>query len=224
LTNGDTFRYAGRELDSETGLYSYRARYFDPQVGRFISEDPIRFAGGINFYRYTGNNLIDYNDPFGLWTGQLGISGGVAGAGGSFGGAVSIVVDGQGNIGIALTYGFGLGQGVGGGIGVQGAVSNAVEITDLNGPFAALSATGGDGAIGSADYFHGPSPHGQVTGVGGTVGLGGGAFSSQQLTNTLVIPIGSLAHPPTSTGCHNIPGGGFGTSPMNDFVNRYGHR
>jgi RHS repeat-associated protein len=43
LTN--PFQYAGRELDSETGLYYMRARYFDPQAGRFLSEDPIETDG-----------------------------------------------------------------------------------------------------------------------------------------------------------------------------------
>src|SRR6266705_1931807 len=47
------FRYTGREFDTETGLYYYRARYYDSQLGRFISEDPIRHAGGIDFYAFT---------------------------------------------------------------------------------------------------------------------------------------------------------------------------
>ena len=52
---GDRFKYTGRELDSETGLYYYRARYYDPAMGRFISEDPIGFnAGDANIYRYVG--------------------------------------------------------------------------------------------------------------------------------------------------------------------------
>jgi RHS repeat-associated protein len=44
----------------------YRARYYDPSIGRFISEDPIRFKGGISFYRYVLNNPISLFDPFGL--------------------------------------------------------------------------------------------------------------------------------------------------------------
>src|SRR5437899_8257916 len=45
------FQYTGREADSETGLYYYRARYYDPSTGRFLSEDPMRYAGGnINCY------------------------------------------------------------------------------------------------------------------------------------------------------------------------------
>src|SRR5579859_118482 len=53
LTN--PFQYTGRELDSETMLYFMRARYFDPASGRFISEDPVTFLGGHNFYTYVGN-------------------------------------------------------------------------------------------------------------------------------------------------------------------------
>lgn len=58
--------FTGREWDPETGLYYHRARYHDPKVGRFISEDPIGFAGGINFYAYVGGNPVLFVDPFGL--------------------------------------------------------------------------------------------------------------------------------------------------------------
>jgi RHS repeat-associated protein len=72
LTN--PFQFSARESDSESGLYYYRARYYEPATGRFLSEDPIRFGGGTNFYTYTGNNPIIWNDPFGLdwirYTGQ----------------------------------------------------------------------------------------------------------------------------------------------------------
>ena len=59
------FQFTARENDAETGLYYYRARYYDPSVGRFLSEDPIQFKGGINFYAYVGNNAINYKDPSG---------------------------------------------------------------------------------------------------------------------------------------------------------------
>ena len=58
-------QYTGRENDG-TGLYYYRARVYDPAIGRFISEDPKRFAAGLNFYAYVGNNPINANDPSGL--------------------------------------------------------------------------------------------------------------------------------------------------------------
>ena len=64
LTN--SFRYAGREFDTETNMYYSRARYLDPSTGRFLSEDPIRYAGGsVNFYPYAGNDPVDYIDAFG---------------------------------------------------------------------------------------------------------------------------------------------------------------
>ena len=60
------FSYTGREYDVESGLYYYRARYFDAQTGRFLSEDPIGFLGGdFNLYRYVLNNPINFNDPKG---------------------------------------------------------------------------------------------------------------------------------------------------------------
>lgn len=60
------FAYTGRELDSETGQYYYRARYYDPATGRFINEDLIGFEGGdTNLYRYVGNSPTLYVDPSG---------------------------------------------------------------------------------------------------------------------------------------------------------------
>jgi RHS repeat-associated protein len=66
---------SGRENDGN-GLYYYRARFYNNQTGRFISEDPIGFAGlDTNFYRYVFNSPIGYNDPVGMWA-----FGGTAGA------------------------------------------------------------------------------------------------------------------------------------------------
>ncbi len=63
LTN--PFQYTARESDMETGLYYYRARYYDANTGRFLSEDPIGFNGGLNFYSYTQNRPIGLRDPSG---------------------------------------------------------------------------------------------------------------------------------------------------------------
>jgi RHS repeat-associated protein len=65
-TVSNPFRYTEREFDSETGIYEYRSRYYDSVAGRFISEDPISFGGGNNFYRYVGNNATNLIDRFGL--------------------------------------------------------------------------------------------------------------------------------------------------------------
>jgi len=59
------FQYTARESDSETGLYYYRARHYDPSTGRFLSEDPIGFRGGYDFYRYVYNNPVGSTDPTG---------------------------------------------------------------------------------------------------------------------------------------------------------------
>ena len=79
------YGFTSRELDSETGLYFYRARYYQPSdyVGRFISEDPIGLkSGDRNLYGYVTNSPLNKNDPYGLW-GFFGGSGGTFGAGGS---------------------------------------------------------------------------------------------------------------------------------------------
>jgi RHS repeat-associated protein len=61
------YRYTAREQDIETGLYYYRARYYDPTIGRFISQDPIGFLGsGTNFYAYVRSDPINLTDPLGL--------------------------------------------------------------------------------------------------------------------------------------------------------------
>ena len=60
------YLFTGREFDIETGQYFYRARYYDPSIGRFISEDPISFeAGDSNLSRYVFNNPINFTDPTG---------------------------------------------------------------------------------------------------------------------------------------------------------------
>jgi RHS repeat-associated protein len=63
------YSYTGREFDSETGLYYYRARYYNATTGRFLERDPLMFGGGdANFYRYVLNNPINRNDALGLTT------------------------------------------------------------------------------------------------------------------------------------------------------------
>ena len=49
-----------------TGASYYRARYYDPTLGRFVSEDPIGFDGGIDFYAYVDNDVTKSRDPLGL--------------------------------------------------------------------------------------------------------------------------------------------------------------
>jgi RHS repeat-associated protein len=68
-SNTNPYQFTGRENDG-TGLYYYRARYYSPTFQRFVSQDPIDFAGGdANLYAYGRSDPSDLLDPFGLkWT------------------------------------------------------------------------------------------------------------------------------------------------------------
>ena len=62
---GNASQYTGRENDG-TGLYYYRARYYDAVLKRFVSEDPIGLEGGINPFVYVESAPTMYSDPSGL--------------------------------------------------------------------------------------------------------------------------------------------------------------
>jgi RHS repeat-associated protein len=59
-------QFMGRERDDLTGIYYVRARWYDADLGRFVSEDPIGLSGGINTYAYANNDPINLRDPSGL--------------------------------------------------------------------------------------------------------------------------------------------------------------
>ncbi len=60
------YSFTGREWDPTASLHYYRARYYDPKAGRFISEDPIGWAGGVDFYPYVANSPTNLIDPYGF--------------------------------------------------------------------------------------------------------------------------------------------------------------
>ena len=80
---GNPYMFTGREYDGETGNYYYRARYYSPAIGRFLSADLLgtvpdggennlfdptyQYEDGINLYTYVGNNPISLRDPEGLY-------------------------------------------------------------------------------------------------------------------------------------------------------------
>jgi RHS repeat-associated protein len=77
--SGNAHRFTSRE-DDQTGLYYYRARYYSPQLQRFISEDPAGFVDGYNLYAYVQNDPVNRTDPTGrfaiglplmVWLGRL---------------------------------------------------------------------------------------------------------------------------------------------------------
>ncbi|OAT32493.1 core protein, partial [Buttiauxella brennerae ATCC 51605] len=59
-------RLPGQQADEETGLYYNRHRYYDPQQGRYITQDPIGLSGGWNVYSYVYNDPLGFVDPLGL--------------------------------------------------------------------------------------------------------------------------------------------------------------
>ena len=72
LFDYNPFRYRGYYYDIETGLYYLNSRYYDPEIGRFISPDDISYLGAngdlisYNLYAYCSNNPVNYQDPTGL--------------------------------------------------------------------------------------------------------------------------------------------------------------
>ena len=73
-SDGNPYRFTGRRLDPETGLYYYRARYYSPELGRFLQADPLGYGDGMNMYAYVGNSPVVFTDPQGLKrTSQSGI-------------------------------------------------------------------------------------------------------------------------------------------------------
>jgi len=63
---GNPYLFTGRLLDEESGLYYYRARYYDPVKGRFLQRDPLGYYDGMNLYEYVRGNPIAGTDPSGL--------------------------------------------------------------------------------------------------------------------------------------------------------------
>src|SRR5580658_6802944 len=63
---GNPWMFTGRQLDEETGLYLYRARYYNSVQGRFLHRDPLEYSAGANLYEYVGSRPTYSIDPWGL--------------------------------------------------------------------------------------------------------------------------------------------------------------
>jgi RHS repeat-associated protein len=73
------FGYAGARWEATAGLYQMGARWYDPELGRFLEQDPIGEAGGLNLYAYVGSSPTLWVDPTGL--ARQGVGGSVIGGG-----------------------------------------------------------------------------------------------------------------------------------------------
>jgi RHS repeat-associated protein len=147
-TSSNTFSYTGRENDG-TGVFYLRSRYYQPELQRFMSEDPLRYAGGdLNIFAYVWNSPTQFRDPMGLL--GIGVTGGVSAG------------SGNGLIGVAGTASVGAGLFGGGDQGLN------------FGSFSSVGAFAG-GPLGSVGY---PSPDPNVpnTVVGGFGGYGIGPY------------------------------------------------
>jgi len=72
------YRFTAREWDKEIGLYYYRARYYDPRVGRFLAEDLLGLSRPGRVYPYVGSNPTTLVDPMGLWQTKRVVRGAIA--------------------------------------------------------------------------------------------------------------------------------------------------
>jgi hypothetical protein len=141
-------------------------------------------------YAYVENDPVNYTDPLGLWTFQVGLS-----LNGQLGPInvnwnVGIAVDGHGNVGIYDTIGGGLGAGADLSGGVSFGGSNGDCIQDLAGPFGNTSASLGAGLSGSVEGFSGQGCQGQtVVGGGFTAGIGAGGGFAVGGSQTFIHPI-----------------------------------
>jgi RHS repeat-associated protein len=66
LAEANTYRFSSKEWHENSGLYYYGYRFYDPNLQRWLNRDPIGIRGGINLYRFIGNNAVNWIDLFGL--------------------------------------------------------------------------------------------------------------------------------------------------------------
>lgn len=66
LTNLSRYRFSSKEWHPQSGAYLYEYRAYDPSSQRWLNEDPLGLAGGVNLYRFARNNSMQWVDPFGL--------------------------------------------------------------------------------------------------------------------------------------------------------------
>jgi RHS repeat-associated protein len=176
--NGNTQQFTGRENDGP--LSYYRARYYHPIFGRFVSEDPANWLAGLNLYAYVNDNPVSLSDPSGRQALGVCINFSINILMFTFGeGSVCIVASTNGQIGITGSAGGGAGVGVGATAGISGLYSSGNDIYDLEGPFGTLGGGAAAGIGVQGEGFAGLGHCSQPV-VGGTGGVAVGARASIQ--------------------------------------------
>jgi RHS repeat-associated protein len=172
-------RFPGQYYDQETGLHYNYFRYYDPELGRYLTSDPIGLAGGTNTFAYVVNNPLKHIDPKGLdiWTGtMINVSLNVLVVGGSISYGHIINQSTGERCFVRVLCGRG-GVGVGGGMGTRHTISGFSPLCgkNLDGFSFELSGEmlppGGPGAGGSVGGGSGVG-----VGVSGRPGIGIGFF------------------------------------------------
>jgi RHS repeat-associated protein len=210
-TVGNPYLFAGREYETDTGLYFSRARHYSPTLGRFLQRDPIGYAMGMNLYAYVGNNPLNWIDPLGLFqfdwgafwggAGQGALGGFLIGGGLILAGVSAPVMLGIGAIGLGISaYEIGSGRGLDGkkltdsqrsGIagGIAGGLAGGLAAGGMFG--------GGGGSGGPGEAYHygfarnagGIMDEGLVPGADGNVyGTPAGDLSPLQAQLDLALP------------------------------------
>ncbi|MAZ48553.1 MAG: hypothetical protein CME65_08315 [Halobacteriovoraceae bacterium] len=170
-------------------------RYYNPDTGRFLSEDPIGFLGrDFNLYRYVGNRPTRYTDPTGLFVGGGGVGGSISFLGGTGSGDIQVVYDDDGSVGLAVTSCVGAAtEAAGITAGFTTLVSDGDTIYDIGGDSSGINTNFGTGPAAGGALTCGQGTSGQNVNtfnglIGGSVGVSPIDISIENCTTT-VYPI-----------------------------------
>ena len=164
IGNRNPFRYRGYFYDVETGLYYLQTRYYDPEIGRFVTIDDLSYADpeiihGLNLYAYCRNNPVMYTDESGTMPDWLKwLIGGIV----IVGLRIATIATGGADAGLAGFVVAGAFKGA-----VIGAVSGALVSGTIGGITSAIAGNGfwSGFAVGAADGFMSGAIVGGITGA-----------------------------------------------------------